>query len=142
MPQRTNFLGSSSPFGPSLFSTTWSSGRDRATTLTSIRSSEGLASPTPSSFSRDGLNDADVKTLDYLGLAETPQHAGSGLSRASVEALLQQQQQTPALPPLLAELAMMKNNNRFRSYSVNAKEQYAEDDEEYGSHYPNCHPEH
>lgn len=138
MPQRTNFLGSSSPFGPSLFSSSWTSGRDRATTLTSIRSSEGLSSPTQSTFSRDGLNDTDVKTLDYLGLAETPQHAGSGLSRTSVEALLQQQQQqTPALPPLLAELAMMKNNNnRFRSYSVNAKEQYAEDDEEYGAQYP------
>lgn len=133
MPQRTNsFLNSSSPFGSSLFSTNWASGRERASTLASIRSSEGPTSPSQSSFSGGGLADADVKTLDYLGLAETPQQPGS----YAVEALLQQQQQSSALPPLLAELAMLKNNNRFRSYSVNAKEKYAEDDEEYGSAYP------
>ncbi|KAF7121745.1 hypothetical protein CNMCM5793_009298 [Aspergillus hiratsukae] len=139
MPQRTNYLASSSPFGPSLFSTTWSSARDRATTLTSIRSSEGPASPSQSSFSRDGLADTDVKTLDYLGLAETPQQARANIVRSSVDVLLQQQeqqQQASALPPLLAELAMMKNNNRFRSYSVNAKEKYADDEDlEYATRY-------
>ncbi|KAE8146317.1 armadillo-type protein [Aspergillus avenaceus] len=140
MPQRTNYLGSSSPFGPSLFSTSWASGRDRATTLTSIRSSEGPTSPSHSSFSRDGLADTDVKTLDYLGLAETPQQARATLVRPSVDVLLQQQQQqqqqASTLPPLLAELAMMKNNNRFRSYSVNAKEKYADDEDlEYESRY-------
>ncbi|KAE8554780.1 hypothetical protein EYB25_003324 [Talaromyces marneffei] len=137
MPQRPNsFLGSSNPFGPSVFSTSWASGRDRATTLTSIRSSEGPTSPSQSSFSGGGLADSDVKTLDYLGLAETPQQHNSTLAHSSVEALLQQQQQQSSLPPLLAELAMIKSNNRFRSYSVNAKEKYAEDDEEYGSPYP------
>ncbi|KAH8696091.1 putative RNA binding protein Jsn1 [Talaromyces proteolyticus] len=137
MPQRTNSYLGSSPFGGSLFSTNWSSGRERATTLASIRSSEGPTSPTQSNFSGGGLADTDVKTLDYLGLAETPQQPGSSYGPSSVEALLQQQQQqSSALPPLLAELAMMKNNNRFRSYSVNAKEKYAEDDEEYGASYP------
>lgn len=145
MPQRTGFLGGSSPFGPSLFSTNWHSGRDRASTLTSIRSSEDPTSPSQSSFSRDGLADADVKTLDYLGLAETPQQARATLVRPSVDILLQQQQQQQqqhqqhqqsALPPLLAELAMMKNNNRFRSYSVNAKEKYADDEDlEYENRY-------
>ncbi|KAE8309310.1 hypothetical protein BDV41DRAFT_438388 [Aspergillus transmontanensis] len=140
MPQRANFLGSSSPFGPSLFSTSWATGRDRATTLTSIRSSEGPTSPSHSSFSRDGLTDTDVKTLDYLGLAETPQQARASLVRPSVDMLIQQQQQqqqqASTLPPLLAELAMMKNNNRFRSYSVNAKEKYADDEDlEYESRY-------
>lgn len=80
-----------------------------------------------------------MKTLDYLGLAETPQQARASLARPSMEALIQQQQQqqqTSQLPPLLAELAMMKNNNRFRSYSVNAKEKYADDEElEYESRY-------
>lgn len=136
MPQRTNLLGaSSSPFGPSLFSTHWSSGRERASTLASIRSSEGPTSPAQSSYSRDGLADTDVKTLDYLGLAETPQQQIAQMDQSSVDLShqqQQQQQQSSALPPLLAELAMMKNNNRFRSYSVNAKEQYAEDDEGYG----------
>ncbi|PGH13229.1 hypothetical protein AJ79_03787 [Helicocarpus griseus UAMH5409] len=140
MPQRSSVLGGPSPFGPSLFSTNWSSGRDRATTLTSIRSSEGPTSPTQSSFSKDGLADADVKTLDYLGLAETPQQARAQLARPSVDQFMQQQhQQQPSstLPPFLADLVMMnKNSNRFRSYSVNAKEKYAEDDEEaYGPHY-------
>ncbi|EER38432.1 RNA binding protein Jsn1 [Histoplasma capsulatum H143] len=108
MPQRTSVLGGSNPFGPSLFSTNWSSGRERATTLTSIRSSEGPTSPAQSSFSRDGLADADVKTLDYLGLAETPQQARAQLVRPSVDQLMQQQQQqqqqTSTLPPLLADL--------------------------------------
>ncbi|KAL2817407.1 hypothetical protein BJX63DRAFT_386018 [Aspergillus granulosus] len=137
MPQRASFLGSAGPFGPSLFSTSWASGRDRATTLTSIRSGDGPASPTQSSYSRDGLTDSDVKTLDYLGLAETPQQARVNLVRPSVDVLLQQQQQqTSSLPPLLAELAMIKNNSRIRSYSVNAKEKYADDEElEYESRY-------
>ncbi|KAL4885338.1 hypothetical protein BJY04DRAFT_146299 [Aspergillus karnatakaensis] len=139
MPQRANFLGSAGPFGPSLFSTSWASGRDRATTLTSIRSSEGPTSPSQSSFSRDGLTDSDVKTLDYLGLAETPQQARANLVRPSVDVLLQQQQQqqqTSSLPPLLAELAMIKNHSRIRSYSVNAKEKYADDEElEYENRY-------
>ncbi|OJJ47956.1 hypothetical protein ASPZODRAFT_131578 [Penicilliopsis zonata CBS 506.65] len=141
MPQRASLLGTSSPFGPSLFSTSWSTGRERATTLASIRSSEGPASPSQSSFSREGLADTDVRTLDYLGLVETPQQSLASLARP-VDLLLQQQQQqqqqqqASALPPLLAELAMMKNNSRFRSYSVNAKEKYAEDDElEYESRY-------
>ncbi|THC99524.1 hypothetical protein EYZ11_000984 [Aspergillus tanneri] len=133
------------PFGPSLFSTSWAAtGRDRATTLTSIRSSEGPASPSHSSFSRDGLADTDVKTLDYLGLAETPQQARANLVRPSMDVLLQhqqqqqqqQQQQASTLPPLLAELAMINKNNRIRSYSVNAKEKYADDEElEYESRY-------
>jgi protein JSN1 len=139
MPQRASLLGAPNPFGPSLFSTNWSAaGRERAITLTSIRSSEGPTSPAQSSFSRDGLTDTDVKTLDYLGLAETPQRSGVTLTRSSVDALMQQQQQQQqpsTLPPLLADLAMMKSNNRFRSYSVNAKEKYAEDDEEYGGQY-------
>ncbi|CAG8043873.1 unnamed protein product [Penicillium salamii] len=141
MPQRSNFLGGSGPFGPSLFSTNWSTGRERATTLTSIRSSEGPTSPSHSSFSRDGLADTDVKTLDYLGLAETPQQAMASLARPSMEQLMQhqqqqQQQQASALPPLLAELAMIKNNSRFRSYSVNAKEKYADDEDlEYENRY-------
>lgn len=136
MPQRNSLLGTGGPFGSSVFSSGWSSSRDRATTLTSIRSSEGPASPSHSSFSQDTT---DVRTLDYLGLAETPQQPRASLARPSMEQLIhhqQQQQQASALPPLLAELAMMKSNNRFRSYSVNAKEKYADDEEmEYESRY-------
>ncbi|KAJ5929258.1 hypothetical protein N7454_007106 [Penicillium verhagenii] len=139
MPQRGGLLGSVNPFGPSLFTSAWSSGRDRASTLTSIRSSDDPSSPSFSSFSRDGLTDSD-RTLDYLGLAETPQAGRAALARPSMEVLMQQQQQqqqhAPGLPGLLADMAMMKNNNRFRSYSVNAKEKYADDEDmEYESRY-------
>ncbi|KAJ5286753.1 hypothetical protein N7478_002439 [Penicillium angulare] len=137
MPQRSGLLGSTNPFGPSLFSSNWSTGRERATTLTSIRSSEDPTSPSASSFSRDGLTDSD-RTLDYLGLAENPQASRASLSRPSMEALMQQQQQQQAqgLPGLLADMAMIKSNNRFRSYSVNAKEKYADDEDmEYENRY-------
>ncbi|KAK2765664.1 hypothetical protein FQN54_008520 [Arachnomyces sp. PD_36] len=137
MPQHPNMMGSNpdpNPFGPSLFSTSWASGRNRATTLSSIRSSEGPTSPAQSTFSKEGLADTDVKTLDYLGLAETPQQARATLARPPADIMMQQQQQqhqNAAIPALLAEMAMMnKNSNRFRSYSVNAKEKYAEEDEE------------
>ncbi|KAJ5653632.1 hypothetical protein N7490_000635 [Penicillium lividum] len=141
MPQRSGLLGSGNPFGSSLFPSAWSTGRERASTLTSIRSSEDPNSPSYSSFSRDGLTDSD-RTLDYLGLAETPQSARASLSRPSMEALLQQQQQAQqqqqhaGLPGLLADMALMKSSNRFRSYSVNAKEKYADDEDmAYESHY-------
>ena len=59
-----------------------------------------------------------MRTLDYLGLADTPQPPRAQLAN-----------------PFLANIAdIAKQANRFRSYSVNAKEKYAEDEEEeYGS---------
>lgn len=127
-PSRPSLLTGSNPFGSSLFSTGWTSSRDRTSTLASIRSSEDPTSPAQSSYSRDGLTDSDVKTLDYLGLAETPQQPRATLAPPLSEALLQQQGST--LPQLLAELDQLhKNANRFRSYSVNAKERYAADEE-------------
>ncbi|KAI0992190.1 hypothetical protein K3495_g15996, partial [Podosphaera aphanis] len=51
-----------------------------------------------------------MRTLDYLGLADTPQPPRATLAN-----------------PLFANLAdINKQANRFRSYSVNAKEKYAE----------------
>jgi len=61
-----------------------------------------------------------MRTLDYLGLADTPQPPRAQL----------------ASNPFLANIAdLQKQANRFRSYSVNAKEKYAqdEDEEEYGT---------
>jgi protein JSN1 len=60
-----------------------------------------------------------MRTLDYLGLADTPQPPRAQL----------------AANPFLANIAdLTKQANRFRSYSVNAKEKYAEEeDDEYGS---------
>jgi protein JSN1 len=122
MPQRSQYGSSAtSPFGVSVFSSNWASGRERTSTLASIQSqgSNGLSSPAQSSFSREGAADNEMRTLDYLGLADTPQPPRAQL-----------------VNPFLANIAdMSKNqNSRFRSYSVNAKEKYAEEeDDDYGS---------
>ena len=121
LPQSAIQLDRSNPFGASLWSNGWGTSRSRATTLASIRSSDGPDSPAQSTFSKDGMIDGDVKTLDYLGLAETPRQ-----SQASTV------QPMGALSNnLLSSLSAYRQNpNRFRSYSVNAKEKYADDDEE------------
>lgn len=124
LPQRSPFgalPGTNSPFGPSLFSSAWNPGvtRERGATLASIASigSNGPSSPAQSAFSRDGTGDSDVhmRTLDYLGLAETPQPPRAQLAT-----------------PYLNSFARA---NRFRSYSVNNKDKYddEEDDEYEGS---------
>ncbi|KAI3336753.1 hypothetical protein HD806DRAFT_17006 [Xylariaceae sp. AK1471] len=122
MPQRSQFShgpGNSSPFGPSVFSTWNPSGRERGNTLASIASigSNGPSSPAQSAMSKDGPGDNDVhmRTLDYLGLAETPQPARAQLA-------------TPYLPGLAD---FTKQANRFRSYSVNNKDKYADEEDDY-----------
>ncbi|KAF2675559.1 hypothetical protein BT63DRAFT_41679 [Microthyrium microscopicum] len=132
MPQRANLLSSNSPFGPSLFSTNWGSGRDRGNTLASIRSGDGPASPAHSSFSRESLADTDVRTLDYLGLVETPKPSLASLYGHDMNSY-QNQQASQGLPMQTAAdlAAYAKNNaNRFRSYSVNAKEKYADEEDD------------
>lgn len=124
MPQRPGFLPpATSPFGNSIFATGWSSNRDRSSTLQSIASlpSNGPGSPV-SSFSRDSLADTDVKTLDYLGLVDTPQPTRATLAPSDIELLLESQRN--------ANGQNANSANRFRSYSVNAKEKYAEDEDE------------
>ncbi|KAI2630477.1 hypothetical protein GGS21DRAFT_540128 [Xylaria nigripes] len=121
MPQRSPFAhgpGTSSPFGPSVFSTWNPTGRERGNTLASIASigSNVPSSPAQSAMSKDGPGDNDVhmRTLDYLGLAETPQPARAQLA-------------TPYLPGLAD---FTKQANRFRSYSVNNKDKYADEEED------------
>ncbi|OTA99185.1 hypothetical protein M426DRAFT_91257 [Hypoxylon sp. CI-4A] len=121
MPQRSPFShnpGNSSPFGPSVFSTWNPSGRERGTTLASIASigSNGPSSPAQSAFSKEGAGDNDVhmRTLDYLGLAETPQPARAQLA-------------TPYIPTIAD---FTKQNSRFRSYSVNNKDKYADEEDD------------
>lgn len=125
MPQRSPFShgpGSSSPFGPSVFSTWNPSGRERGNTLASIASigSNGPSSPAQSAFSKEGPGDNDVhmRTLDYLGLAETPQPARAQLATTA----------TPYLPGF-ADFTKQANN-RFRSYSVNNKDKYADEEDD------------
>ncbi|KAM3510523.1 hypothetical protein MY11210_005823 [Beauveria gryllotalpidicola] len=119
LPQRANFSAAPgtapSPFGPSIFSS-WNpstGGRERASTLASIASvgSNGPSSPSQSQFSREGgeSSDAHMRTLDYLGLAETPQ---------------------PQIATPFYDYSN-RQNSRFRSYSVNNKEQYGREEEVY-----------
>lgn len=76
------------------------------------------------------MGDNEMRTLDYLGLADTPQPARAAFVNSGIESLLEGQQ-SAALQPFLVDLANLnKNLNRFRSYSVNAKEKYAEEEEE------------
>lgn len=90
--------------------------------MASVRSADAPDSPAQSSFSKDGLTDTDVRTLDYLGLAETP--------RQSQATLVQPGMQRLSIQPFIGDLAGYRNANRFRSYSVNAKEKYAEDEDD------------
>ncbi|KAF2434496.1 hypothetical protein EJ08DRAFT_693529 [Tothia fuscella] len=129
MPQRPGFAPSSNPFGHSIFSTSYASSRDRSSTLASIRSGDGPASPAQSHYSRDSLADTDVRTLDYLGLVDTPKPSMVNLANGDMNSLLNGYGSLQ--PAAIAELAALtKNANRFRSYSVNAKEKYADEEEE------------
>ncbi|KEY74155.1 hypothetical protein S7711_00315 [Stachybotrys chartarum IBT 7711] len=123
MPQRSPFANipaTGSPFGPSIFSS-WNPAvtlsRERGSTLASIASvgSNGPSSPAQSQFSKEGGADSDVhmRTLDYLGLAETPQQPRAMLA-------------TPYMP----DIDYLKQASRFRSYSVNNKDIYADEDAE------------
>ncbi|GJC80674.1 pumilio domain-containing protein C56F2.08c [Colletotrichum liriopes] len=105
MPQRSPFAqipGTSSPFGPSIFSS-WNptgTGRDRGMTLASIASigsTNGPSSPTQSQISREG--------------AGRPPRA---------------QLATPYIP----SFNEFTKANRFRSYSVNNKDKYADEEED------------
>ncbi|KKA28279.1 hypothetical protein TD95_001848 [Thielaviopsis punctulata] len=113
MPQAPQFpLGSTPLFsGPANFSG-WTRGstRERGATLASIASvgSNGPSSPSHSAY-RDGSESEGMRTLDYLGLAETPQPA-------------------LATPIYLDHIDDNVRGNRFRSYSVNNTDKY--DDEE------------
>lgn len=125
MPQQASYPDGSNPFGSSLFSTSWSNPRNRSSTLASIHSADVPASPAQSSFYKDGMIDTGVKTLDYLGLAETPRQGQINPVQPNLQRM--------SMQPFMNDMASMnKNLNRFRSYSVNAKEKYAaEDDEDY-----------
>lgn len=87
--------------------------------------SNGPGSPI-SSFSRDSLTDSDVRTLDYLGLVDTPQPARATLAPSDIELLLEGQRNL---------FNQNLNNSRFRSYSVNAKEKYADEEDDFDASY-------
>ncbi|KAI9801097.1 MAG: hypothetical protein M1833_002965 [Piccolia ochrophora] len=142
MPQRNSYVGPLGPFGPTLFSSSWSNGRDRTATVTSTGSVNVPSSPAQSSFSKDGVGDNEMRTLDYLGLADTPQPPRATLVRSGMETLMEGQR-AAAMQPYIPDIAgLNKTLNRFRSYSVNAKEKYAEEEDEELGHGTPYSPQH
>lgn len=118
LPQRSSILGQPNLFGNPTFGSSWSS-RTRAATLTSIHSSEDPASPQP----KDGMTDNGVRTLDYLGLAETPQQARIEPSRTPSDEAMQDQ--ISRAPDALSSFNL-RGSNRFRSFSVNTQPKYGD----------------
>lgn len=121
LPPRANYVN---PFGPSIFASSWTPNRPSG--------NSGLpSSPAHSSFSKDdeGTHMAP-KTLDYLGLVDSPQAARATLAKPMGLDTLIEGQRVAALQPFIPELSGIQRSNRIRSYSVNAKEKYAEDEEE------------
>ncbi|MCJ1307386.1 hypothetical protein MMC25_001032 [Agyrium rufum] len=139
MPYGVKYLGSTGPFGSNISPNSWTSTRERSSTLASIRSSNTPSSPAQSQMSqmsREGFADADVKTLDYLGLAETPQQNQSQLAVGNMTGLA-----NGSLPPMLQPFytdltSFNKNMSRYRSYSVNATEKYADEEDVYNPSSP------
>ena len=71
-----------------------------------------------------------MRTLDYLGLADTPQPSHATLAKASIDSVVEGQR-AATLQSFIGDMTgLHRNLNRFRSYSVNAKEKYAEEEEE------------
>ncbi|KAK6348231.1 hypothetical protein TWF718_006041 [Orbilia javanica] len=127
LPPRANYV---SPFGTSIFNTSpWQpTARERGI---STSSTNGPTSPAQSSFSRDDEHNGPMRTLDYLGLADPPVTRINTVplgyaSMAEAQRAIQIPQQQLMTDPA----TLQRNLTRLRSYSVNAKEKYAEDEEE------------
>lgn len=120
------------PYVSSLFNSVFPTSTWSSTTGTRERnistSSNVPSSPAHSSFSRE--DDASMRTLDYLGLADTPQPTHATLAKSTIDQVVDSQR-AAALQPFIGDMSgLQRNLIRFRSYSVNAKEKYAEDEEE------------
>lgn len=133
MPQRSSLLGSTTPIGQNAFNSGWGV-RTRAATLTSVGSAEDPTSPHQFSFSKDGMLESGVRTLDYLGLAETPRQ--SRLPHAPLHGANESSHlQDPMLSEVLANFGM-RNSSRFRSFSVNTQPKYGGEGQDPESGYP------
>jgi protein JSN1 len=124
IPPRTNYV---SAFGPSIFASSWSQTRERS--QTNLGLPQIPSSPSFSNKDDEGSHMAP-RTLDYLGLVDTPQTSRATLARPTGLDTLLEGQRAAAMQPFISELSGIRNLNRIRSYSVNAKEKYAADEEE------------
>src|SRR5271156_6408060 len=121
---RAIYQARDTPFGPSIFSSSYVN-----------RSGLSPASPAHSAFSRDD-EQTPVKTLDYLGLADTPTPprplrgvAGSNVSEAN--GLPPHQEEQEPLPGFLSASSRLRDASRIRSYSVADKDKYDEEHTEF-----------
>ena len=125
---RALYQNPSTPFGPSIFSSSYHQ-----------RVGLSPASPAQSAFSRDDEH-TPVKTLDYLGLADTPTPPRNLRGMTSNPSVLEQVHETNGLPqrqdpePLpgyLSATSRLRDASRIRSYSVADKDKYDEEHAEY-----------
>ncbi|KAF3913665.1 hypothetical protein ABW21_db0208979 [Orbilia brochopaga] len=124
LPPRANYVN---PFGPSIFNTPWASTTRERNVSTS--STNGPTSPAQSSFSKDDEHNGPMRTLDYLGLADPPT-SRINLPTRGYETISDAPRAVSLQPLLGGDAAFQRNITRLRSYSVNAKEKYEEDEEE------------
>ena len=130
LPRSIYQTSSSTPFGPSIFSSSYVN-----------RVGLSPASPAQSAFSRDD-EQTPVKTLDYLGLADTPTPPrGMVMRGVTTQATVMEHpqetnglsghEQTEPLPGYLSATSRLRDASRIRSYSVADKDKYDEEHAEF-----------
>ncbi|KAK6341302.1 hypothetical protein TWF696_008381 [Orbilia brochopaga] len=125
LPPRANYVN---PFGPSIFNTPWAATTRERNVSTS--STNGPTSPAQSSFSKDDEHNGPMRTLDYLGLADPPTSRVVNPLNRGYDSMTDAPRAVSLQPLLAGDAAFQRNITRLRSYSVNAKEKYEEDEEE------------
>lgn len=125
---RQIYQSNSTPFGPSIFSSSYVS-----------RVGLSPASPAQSAFSRDDEH-TPVKTLDYLGLVDTPTPPRGIRAIPSTSPVMEHAQESNGLsthqdaeplPGYLSATSRLRDASRIRSYSVADKEKYDEEHADY-----------
>jgi len=131
LPRSIYQSSSATPFGPSIFSSSYIS-----------RVGLSPASPAQSAFSRDD-EQTPVKTLDYLGLADTPTPPRGTMRGVATQATVMEhpqemnglsgghQQDQEPLPGYLSATSRLRDSSRIRSYSVADKDKYDEEHAEF-----------
>lgn len=131
LPRSIYQSSSATPFGPSIFSSSYIS-----------RVGLSPASPAQSAFSRDD-EQTPVKTLDYLGLADTPTPPRGMMRGVATQATVMEhpqetnglsgghQQDQEPLPGYLSASSRLRDASRIRSYSVADKDKYDEEHTEF-----------
>ena len=129
LPRSLYQSSSSTPFGPSIFSSSYVS-----------RVGLSPASPAQSAFSRDD-EQTPVRTLDYLGLADTPTPPRGMIRGLTTQATVMEHpqetnghsihQEPEQIQGYLSATSRLRDTSRIRSYSVADKDKYDEEHTEF-----------